>query len=663
MRVTMLAEAVKANVDDKIVGLQANWKDPSQLVLKYARQRKELSVAMVELEPGEAVRTALQLQHPFTVDPALDPDLQEALALSVLHPDRVRGHREGALRFWQQRAELLLPQTEAMLGQVSDPHLRFLLRGGPDSQPVQLGQVTHLALWHEMLAAARCIDVSLLDEMLCGFRIIGSIQRSMRWPVLPFPEDAMAETELVDRAWEFFEKVVRNVERSEVSENTEKIWEATMEDVREGVTVGPFFSKVEVDKFLGEEQWIPTQRFEVSAKLIKKWLPRKSQIAMVELLATVVALKTFAPWISGSMVLLFVDSEPVQGALVKGYSSKEDFCELIDPSADCDRIFHLNSLSDQQTDQPADPSSLPTSLEDGKTEFAASAASSLEMAVSRLRDELRDLEPASSGALESAQESFRQAQDEANSLEKQVTELQQKAELAQKAVEKSQQELNAERTRKERLEDQQALLVSEVERAEKNGSQAEELLAKAKQEIQCLEERVSRHRSEAEEQRQISSEKRRLQQLQMQSAEQMREACGRFAEALQGCTEKWLNALPEGEAAMAPPPAPAVPTATKATKVQKVPAPAAPAAPLATSRGAGAVAEVVDSGHQSQEQSSQPSQPPPLPPPESPPEAGAGPAPPQRLWSVAVLGGTAMEGDSLGLLLEGSPKRRKVSAH
>lgn len=293
----------------------------------------------------------------------------------------------------------------------------------------------------------------------------------------------------------------------------------------------------------------------------------------------------------------------------------------------------------------------------------AQKASSLEMAVSRLRDELGDLAPASSGALESAQESFRQAQDEANSLEKQVSELQQKAELAQKAVEKSQQDLNAERTRKERLEDQQALLASEVERAEKNGSQAEELLAKAKQEIQSLEERVSRHRGEAEQQREISSEKRRLQQLQMQSAEQMREACGRFAEALQGCTEKWLNALPEGEAAMAPPPAPAVPT--KAIKVQKVPAAQeAPPAPLATSRGAnGVIAEVVDSGQQSQEQSSQPSQPPPLPPPESPPE-GAGPAaPPQRLWSVAVLGGTAMEGDSLGLLLEGSPKRRKVSAH
>ena len=50
---------------------------------------------------------------------------------------------------------------------------------------------------------------------------------------------------------------------------------------------------------------------------------------MVELFATVVALETFKPWIRGSWSLLFVDSEPVQGSLVKGYSAKEDLCELV----------------------------------------------------------------------------------------------------------------------------------------------------------------------------------------------------------------------------------------------------------------------------------------------------------------------------------------------
>ena len=37
----------------------------------------------VEMEPGQAVAAALSVAHPFTLDPALDPDLQEALAMVV----------------------------------------------------------------------------------------------------------------------------------------------------------------------------------------------------------------------------------------------------------------------------------------------------------------------------------------------------------------------------------------------------------------------------------------------------------------------------------------------------------------------------------------------------------------------------------------------------
>ena len=68
---------------------------------------------------------------------------------------------------------------------------------------------------------------------------------------------------------------------------------------------------------------------EVDRSLIKKWLPRKSQIAMVELFATVLALKTFEGHLAESWSLLLVDSESVQGALVKGYSAREDVCELV----------------------------------------------------------------------------------------------------------------------------------------------------------------------------------------------------------------------------------------------------------------------------------------------------------------------------------------------
>ena len=233
----------------------------------YQLKRSALPpLLQVEMEPGQAVQQALQVPHPFTLDPALDPDLQEALAFAVHRPHQLLGHRQGALQFWADRAERLLPLTDQVLRAIPDPYLRSLLRGTPDDQPVQLGTVTHVALWRELLAASRCIDSSLVDEMINGFSIVGDIKRSFRWPRLPQPDDVLPEQDLVSRAWEFSNKVLRNVKRSEVTENTSKIWEATMEDVREGVTAGPFFSKDEVDKFLGTGNWIPTQRFEVVQK-------------------------------------------------------------------------------------------------------------------------------------------------------------------------------------------------------------------------------------------------------------------------------------------------------------------------------------------------------------------------------------------------------------
>ena len=91
--------------------------------------------------------------------------------------------------------------------------------------------------------------------------------------------------------------------------------------------------------------------------LIEKWIPRKSQIAMVELFATVVALQIFKPWITGSWSLLFVDSEPVQGALVKGYSAREDLCELVGVFWNLALEFQINFyIGRVPTDSnPADP--------------------------------------------------------------------------------------------------------------------------------------------------------------------------------------------------------------------------------------------------------------------------------------------------------------------
>ena len=67
----------------------------------------------------------------------------------------------------------------------------------------------------------------------------------------------------------------------------------------------------------------------VPSEVKAEWLDRKTQIAPVEMLGPIIALETFADRLVGCDVLLFVDSEAVEAALVKGYSSKSDLCDLI----------------------------------------------------------------------------------------------------------------------------------------------------------------------------------------------------------------------------------------------------------------------------------------------------------------------------------------------
>ena len=46
------------------IGLQANWKDPGPLVLKYTRNRTSVPATMIK----QLVRELVQEQHPITED-------------------------------------------------------------------------------------------------------------------------------------------------------------------------------------------------------------------------------------------------------------------------------------------------------------------------------------------------------------------------------------------------------------------------------------------------------------------------------------------------------------------------------------------------------------------------------------------------------------------
>ena len=64
--------------------------------------------------------------------------------------------------------------------------------------------------------------------------------------------------------------------------------------------------------------------------VIRKWVPRATQIFPVELIAPVLALATFADQVRGRDVVMLIDSEGVEAALIKGYSSHEDLVEIIE---------------------------------------------------------------------------------------------------------------------------------------------------------------------------------------------------------------------------------------------------------------------------------------------------------------------------------------------
>ena len=83
-----------------------------------------------------------------------------------------------------------------------------------------------------MLEACQSVDAFVPDLLLHGLPIVGPIARSRRWPV---PVQAA-----LDRAWDLRKKIVNRVRAVPASDNLQKIWGATIEDVEEGSTLGPF---------------------------------------------------------------------------------------------------------------------------------------------------------------------------------------------------------------------------------------------------------------------------------------------------------------------------------------------------------------------------------------------------------------------------------------
>jgi hypothetical protein len=97
----------------------------------------------------------------------------------------------------------------------------------------------------------------------------------------------------------------------------------------------------------------------IPSELRDQWIPRESQITMIETFAPIVALQAFGEELRNTKLLLMVDSEAAEGALVKGYSSRSDLTELTSVFWDmCSELNILVYIDRVSTDaNPADPPS------------------------------------------------------------------------------------------------------------------------------------------------------------------------------------------------------------------------------------------------------------------------------------------------------------------
>lgn len=67
----------------------------------------------------------------------------------------------------------------------------------------------------------------------------------------------------------------------------------------------------------------------IPCSVSKKWPHRATQIIPIEMMGPILALCTFGDRLIDADVIVLIDSEVVEAALVKGHASKADVCELI----------------------------------------------------------------------------------------------------------------------------------------------------------------------------------------------------------------------------------------------------------------------------------------------------------------------------------------------
>ena len=139
-----------------------------------------------EVEPGVAVSWMLSEPNPLLQPPADFPaEVTEYLKWIAQNADCVNKHRYARLKHWKRRAHELRQESLREIGQIPDADLRRLYLRNKAPEEIKNFDFFHCALFREMAQHVKASDAKVVDELIKGMFLAGSVAKSDVWPAKP----------------------------------------------------------------------------------------------------------------------------------------------------------------------------------------------------------------------------------------------------------------------------------------------------------------------------------------------------------------------------------------------------------------------------------------------------------------------------------------------
>ena len=197
----------------------------------------------------EFLEQAKRISHPFDWEVPLPAKIAVAIShIAEAGPTNVKRYRLEQLAYWKQRGESLKAKEVEL-------HKRL----HQDVEAVVASK--NILLFKEMLEAIQYDDLAVVDLLMTGVQVVGTLDRVGIWK----PEDRSAKIsrEVLIKGAGPAQVDAAQIRR--VSDEDEVIWKTTLEEVEDGCLEGPFTAE-EITARVGRN-WVTRVLHESSVRL------------------------------------------------------------------------------------------------------------------------------------------------------------------------------------------------------------------------------------------------------------------------------------------------------------------------------------------------------------------------------------------------------------